>query len=266
MKLPRLRCSGLIALTAIVLLLGCRDRRRHQASHAASAVQADPSATRNATPAEVVGSLLESLARLQRARAAGLGVDSNQEAYDEAMARVWSLAAGADLRERLLQSRSATIPRNLSEEAALTIISESWASMLAHYIEGVRLETLKFVPNQPQGAAAAYVEAHPPGDERVLAELTAANANRGAASEADKPALTTGWLEQPRLRERAIDRGVCPPTAVGITIRLQKFNDGWKVTQVKIGPSKASHPLNRRSTTASGPASSPMNLPPVSHN
>lgn len=187
----------------------------------------------DAPPDRVAKAMLEALCRFQRARVAGLGTPQNKQAYEAAMAQVWSLAAAEDIRQRLIHSGSVSISRTLSVEAALTLMAESWASLIAHYVDGIHPDELQLNPPNPRTAAVGYLEATAPADLARLDELAKHDAS------AD------------RLRSEAMREGLSPTQAAGITIRLLQVGEVWRVSQLDLGPARMG---SNRPTTTSAPA------------
>jgi hypothetical protein len=232
-----------LLFSLLTLLPACEDKRRHQVSHGLDLGAASAPLPASAGPAEVAKAMVEALADVQIARAGGLGTPEARAAYDTALGRVSSLAAREDIFRQAKAANSLTIPRNIDADAAMTLIAESWTSMLAHYAGGARFETLRVQPDQPRTLASVYLELERPEEARQLGEfrsLLMANPPGGADG---KPAPAHSPAFDQALRDRCIQAGFNPPARLAVRLRLIRVGEAWRVSNLELGPALAGpHP------------------------
>jgi hypothetical protein len=234
------RLQVLAATLAMVAFVGpgCDDKRRHGTGQEVTFGEVDAPIGAEATPLEVGQAFLAAVRDAQRTRAGGLGDARAKDAYDNAIARMQSLAARKEICEQVRGSGSPTIPPDVSDAAALTLVCESWISMVAHYVEGFELERLTDITENPTDYATVYLQAANPAEQRRVAEL------RGAINGADAAA-------EVKIRETLLAEGINPRTDVGIEIRLKHIDEVWRVLSVTIGPGPTMTWPPRRQTSQS---------------
>jgi hypothetical protein len=217
-----------------LLAAGCEDRRRHQASEAVALSPADSPVPPEAPPIEVARATLTALADAQRARAAGLGGEEKKRAYERALSQACALAARKEIHEQVASSRALNIPRDITEDAAVNIIVESWISSIAHYCDGIVVDTLRIIPDAPQTDATAQVEAHNPRERERLATIEAETLESGPKGLAGDSAGANPAGRAGSIRDKAVAQGFNYPEGAGIEIRMRKLEGGWKVTRVTV--------------------------------
>lgn len=139
----------------MLVLAGCRDDRRHQATEVTTLEAKADVVAANASPEDVTKALLARLAKAQRARARGLGNEANRDEYLATMAEVRGLAAKSSIFENYRARGGAQVPIDLKEDGAVRIVTESWVSICAHYAD--RLETASMQPPRITGKNAAII-------------------------------------------------------------------------------------------------------------
>lgn len=170
----------------MVVIAGCRDDRRHQASEVTTLEAKADVVAANATPEDVTKALLTRLAKAQRARARGLGIEANRDEYLATMAEVRGLAAKSAIFDNYRTRGGAQVPIDLKEDGAVRIVTESWVSICAHYAD--RLETAAIQPPRITGknavilAEVASVSGSDPNDRskagaRIVCRLSMDSAN-----------------------------------------------------------------------------------------
>lgn len=226
------RCVAFV-MTGIALS-ACEDRRRHEPSEPVAIALAESPVAADAPPKEVARAMLNALSDAQRARAHGLGDPQKKKAYDLALSRIRALSAAKEIHEQVLAARSITIPRDVSESAAITIINEAWISEIAHYCDGILLDTLRLTPESPQSEATAYVEGQNPIEREKFAKMEADLRQASSKAAADSP--SSGATRLAALKARALAEGFnAPPNAI-IELRVRKRGDSWRVLRVSLAP------------------------------
>jgi hypothetical protein len=228
------RRRALFIGSTFVLLLACEDKRRHQPSDPVKVANITTTVPANAPPGDVARDMLSALADAQRARSRGLGGEEKKTAYDEALARIQALTARKEIYDQLVAVKSPNIPRGITPDAALTLITESWISQVAHYSDGVLFDTMRVFPDSPQTEAIVQVEAKNPAESEKLARLEA-EVQRSVQNEpASRPAGSPSPALAEELRRRAIAQGFNSPASAGIELRLHKVDDAWRVFRVGL--------------------------------
>jgi len=233
-----------VALSGI-LICGCDDKRRHSASAGLALSKTPCSLPADAPPGAVAESLARAIAAAQAARADGLGSPERKADYDKALGQIWSFADRSDIYENVRRVHGVGIPVDVSEDAACTLIIESWISEVAHYIAGVNYDTRRITPEQYQADCIVHFEAESPSDKAELASIESSL----PAPATDKDGTTARLAT---IRDRAVEEGFNIPVETSIDITLKKKDDGWRA--VNIGLSMA---LNRSRTVTSMPAKKP---------
>lgn len=240
------RCIGLLFLGVLVSAAGCRDERRHKASEEVAFGEVPPPVPREAPPEEVVKAFVGALTELQHVRASGLGSAEGRERYDRAVATIRSLSARAMIHDRVRKYRSQLVPRDVSENAALRIVIDSWVSMAAHYVDGWLLDTL--TPSGPGAADRVIVrlQAENPRDRRLLSEIEALPEVAAAKAKRDQAGSDGEYLAL--ARAKALKRGFNVPIRAVFTFQLRKVDGAWRVSWMGIGS-----PESPPSSVASAP-------------
>lgn len=231
--------SAAIGVAALGCIGGCEDKRRHQPSDGVIA-STQPALAPDAAPADVVHAFIEAIQEAQRIRAGGLGGKESKEAYDQAMAKIAGLAARSHIHKGLLSMKSPGLPANLTEAAAITMISESWVSMAAYYTDGFMYETLLVYPAPPAQNAVvkATIEAVCPRDEARMAEIEQALFANPPTDAEGNPITRDSESYLHLLREKALSE-VPPfniPVRVRFSIQLFQATDGWRVSAFAMVP------------------------------
>ncbi len=228
---------GLGLLTTCIVAAACNDRRRHQPSEAISIPNASAPVPAGAPPRDVARALLTALADAQRARARGLGDIEKKKAYDQALARISALAAQKEIHEQMLAAKSMTIPRDITQGAAVTIVIEAWISEIAHYADGMFLDTLRLTPESPQSDATASVEAENPSEREKLSRIEADLKEHPPKDGQGSPAPPGSPAYLAALRTKTLAQGFNVPINTAIEIRLRKVDDSWRAFRVGLSAS-----------------------------
>lgn len=217
---------GLILLA--ILIPGCEDKRRHATGRSVDFGESASPVGADAGADAVAMAVLDALREAQLSRSRGLGHPESLAAYEDAMGRLRSLAATAEIHEQLKSAAvSLGLPKNLSAEAAVTHAIENWVSIVAHYVEGYQMASLGVSEVVPNEQAVAFINAENPGNAKDLAELREGSSGAAASAPADD-----------EIRQQAIRRGIVPPGTAGIEIRLKKIDGSWRVLRLGIGPAR----------------------------
>jgi hypothetical protein len=245
-KRTRLIAACAVLITAVSPLYsgGCKDERRHSTASALNLPEAPPPLPANAAPAEVARAFLDSIRDAQHARERGFGRIEQKQKYESAMATLRSLAASRAIYEQVSGGRLATVPKDISEEAAVTLALESWVSLVAHYADGFLLDTITVAMPKPENSrpiATVRLEAERPEDPARLRQL-----EQAAPSAA--PKTSTGEPSAPASNDALRARGVTlrPPLNVpiraAIDITLLNNAGSWRVTGMRLGPGPMPQP------------------------
>ncbi len=216
------------------MLAGCEDKRRHRASEDIEFTAAELDLPDNAAPDVVVDALVRTLQEFQTVRQEGMGKPGNREKYDRSMAALAVLAARDAIHAQLLAHRSPLIPKDVSRETAVRVAVESWASATAHYIHGVKAETLQPRGEQTGNDAVVFVDAENPSERERLDKLLAA---ADFAAVRDKPQSSPEFIE--KVRPAALEDGFNVPISSRLTFTLRRAEGRWRVFKVDIGPTPA---------------------------
>lgn len=234
----RLCFLGIAIALATVTLAGCDDKRRHGTGQEISFGDVEAPVGPEATPLDVGRAFLTALRDAQRTRAGGLGDSNAKAAYDDAIGRMQELAARNEIYKKVQTSGSSSIPPDVTEPAAMTLVCESWISMAAHYVEGFDLEQLTDLTQNPSEYATLYLQAANPNERQRVEEL------RSNVDGADNGV---------EIRKRLLAEGINPQIDVGIDIRLKHIDAGWRVLNMSIGPGRAvTWPPKPQSTDSTG--------------
>ena len=203
MKPSKLSVFALPAAAILVLLAGCRDDRRHQASEVTTLEVKTGVVAADAPPADVTRALLTRLAKAQRARVRGLGIPANRDEYLATMAEVRGLAARTSIFETYRARGGAQVPRDLKEDGAVRVVTDGWVSICAHYAD--KLETATISPLAMTGKNAVVAADLPPEESklassppvrptRIVVRLAMDSSNSWKVQRIDLDAATTTLL------------------------------------------------------------------------
>ena len=248
MKHRRLVLLTRVALFLPFLLAACDDKRRHQASDSVSLADVQSPVSADATPSEVAKAMLSALRDAQNARALGLGSASSKKAYDNALGRLRALTAAKDVQEQIIATKSLTIARDISQDAAVTLVNEAWISQFAHYEAGILLATLRVTPDNPQTDALAQVDAENPREREMLMQFEADLQKSPPVDALGKPAPSVSPAYQEALRTKTLAAGFNVPITAMLEIRMRKVDNAWRVTKAGLAS-----PLSRPKALASRP-------------
>ncbi len=202
-------------------------------SDAVNLVQAPTTRPSEATPRQAVESILAALTDAQTARATGLGTPEKKKAYDAALARIFALAAKSDIHQQML-GKSSTVPKNVTPDAAMTVIAESWISQIAHYTGGFKLDSLRIFPETPQTDATVTIEAVAPIDREALTSIESA-LTATPPKKPDGSPMPPGSTEYTAaIRQTAISAGINVPVTAAIDIKLRKVDGAWRVSRITL--------------------------------
>ncbi|HVP12848.1 MAG TPA: hypothetical protein VMV94_16865 [Phycisphaerae bacterium] len=153
------------------------------------------------------------------------------------MASMRSLAAAHAIYDNARNSRSPSIPADISPDAAVTLALESWVSLLAYYVDGLFLDTMTVTMPNPEAAstATARLEAERPDDAARLRELEARVATGTTTQPAPEPG-TPAYYAALRAQAVALQPPLNIPIRTSITISLVQEAGEWRVVGLQIGP------------------------------
>lgn len=237
----RLFCGLAPFALLLVFNSSCEDKRRHALQHGVDYQATSAPVPGDATPDTIARAFLEAVREAQHARAAGLGSKERKSAYDAAFAKIHSLVAAKEIHRILLQSKSNSLPKDISESAALTNTCESWISLLAHYVDGFRFDTLRNSAQPTEERSFIYLEAANPREESTVLERS-------------RVFPATSAPADDNVRARLIAMGINPSYEAAIDLHLFRTSDGWRVSTVSLGPVRnAPAPVLAPSTQSNSP-------------
>ena len=249
LKRHRAWSLGLLVATviSIVLSTACEDKRRHKVSETLEFEPIPPASGKDATPMQIARETLEAMRDLQHVRRAGLGGEENRQNYENAMGRLFGLAARdhiyAEVKPKRVQSLnregqtrvtvegSPFMPWDVTESAAVRKIVESWTSKTAHYIDGIDWDAMKQAASGEKSATVTVLAEN--ARERERLESIENDVVKAAGGEPIERGSKAYWDQ---VRTRAIAEGFNVPIVAQITISLERQGDGWRVHAVDIGP------------------------------
>lgn len=239
MKMKAQTSARAIVLVATWLaVVGCDDVRRHAAGEGIKLGEAKAPVGADAPPDAVAMATLDALREAQESRALGLGSPEAKDKYESAMQSLRGLAASSEIHERVRKSGSNAVPKDISEAGSVTLTLEAWIASVARYVNGYNLNSIVTSIVSPDQYANAYLTAENEDDRKTLDEIRA-----------DKS------LSEEEVRRIALSKGVCPPIAAGIELRLKKTPAGWRVMKVSVGPAREASPVT--APPVSAPATQP---------
>lgn len=184
--------------------------------------ETEPPVGADAPPEAVALAVLDAMREAQLSRADGLGSPEKKEQYERAMAKLRTLIAAQEVHAQVLESRSPLVPRDVTQEAAVTLAAESWVSLVAHYVEGYKLDTLQTSILVPESFAVSYVNAENPRDAANL--RSAVEENGGTTTRPSDAAIHS-----------VIARGTPPAAEAGIEMRMKYVDGAWRVNAIALG-------------------------------
>ena len=124
-------------------------------------------------------------------------------------------------------------PTDITKDAAVRTVAESWTSVAAHYIDGMDTSTMR-VLKAGQDRMMVTVEAVNAKEQTALAKIRA-DAGMGAA---ETPFKDLTAEQQQKIRTAALAEGFNVPIAAEIKIAMGHTAVGWRVQSVDVGPAK----------------------------
>ena len=231
-----LACLGVALATAS----GCEDQRRHKPSEVVEYATVEPSVASDASPDLVAMALLDALQQFQAIRESGLGRQENRQKYDTAMGTINSLAAQELIHERISKQGSFSVPKDVTKQAALRLVTESWTSIVAHYADGLLFETLKVDSGSQDSRATVRVEVENPHERKRMAEIEALPEIADARGKDGKPLSHTSQEYLDLLRSRTLAEGFNVPIRRRVIISMVREKGVWRVFQLALEPAPRS--------------------------
>jgi len=220
-------------LATLLLLVGCRDVRRLKGGGAEATSTPAPLA-KDASPRDVAQSLLDAAAQARAIRRQGLGSQEALDQYTAVLARVRSLAIRDRLHQLVKQHPTQLTPKDIDEDAAVKLVTESWLAILAHYIDGLPRARFEPVASQTPDRAQVRLVLANPRELETVAKIENEPAMRAMAERAGDH--SPEYLE--KLRDRTLPLGFNAPVEALVTIKLeQRAGGGWGIVHVDLGPS-----------------------------
>lgn len=231
-----------------ILIVGCEDKRRHQPTQQVNFSATQPGLPAGAAPLDVAREALKAMIQMQQARRDGLGAVDRLHAYEQAIGRLHALVARDQIHKEIVESKA--YPADIEETTAVTLMIESWTSMLAHYVDGIDPNTARVKSTQSGNVATVYVQGVNPADAEKLRAIRA------------RLPSETGVENDKRLRSEALKQGLNLPIETGIELRLTRGKGDWRVSDVKlvlplppstaVAPSKGVEPSPGPTSDSSG--------------
>ncbi|MCG8406538.1 MAG: hypothetical protein MI923_15190 [Phycisphaerales bacterium] len=242
-----------VALSASALMMtpGCEDKRRHRSSEDVVFAAVQAPLPDDAAPDDVIKTLLASLKELHSTRQSGLGTPDRKDHYDKTMGEILSLAAQEHIHEGVKKKGSAIIPKNVTKNAAVRLVVESWASMVAHYVDGFLLETISVLSGGKE-IASVRIQVENPRERKLLNEIEALPEITETKDSSGNPLPKTSPDYLKLVRPKALAKGFNVPIRAELQFHLRRVDGAWRVTQLSIGP------VTSR-TTITVPVNSPAN-------
>ncbi|MCA9257401.1 MAG: hypothetical protein KDA33_17260 [Phycisphaerales bacterium] len=227
----------LLLFVSAIALMGCDDKRRHQTSEEVAFKVIEPAAGADASPEAIATEALAAMRDLQRVRAEGLGKGDNRAKYEEAMGRIFGLADQDRIYDMMkpdptTNSGSPFSPTDLSKDAAVRKIAESWTSKTAYYIDGVELATIQVLTPSAKGEERRVVTVVAVNADEVK-KLAAIRSQSGMGA-ADVAFENLTPEQQGKIRTAAIAEGFNVPIEARIRMVVAKTKSGWRVQKVDL--------------------------------
>lgn len=220
-------------LLSALVLAACDDKRRHQLSDAVSFPQTDAAVINGASCDDVVKAMLLSMIEAQKVRAVGFGKAEARQQYDKSMATIQSLMASDKIYESVKKG-SQTVSKSITKNAAMTLVAESWVSIIAHYIDGIAWPTMK-ITTYTGKRATAMVELVNPEEQAMQAEIESSPEVTQAKDASGQPLVKESEEYWKLVRTMAIRKGFNVPARAVLTLTLQNIDDAWRVESLAIG-------------------------------
>jgi len=239
-----LLCCGLVVSS------GCRDERRHKSSEDVEYPVVDAPVPADAPPEQVARAILDALKNLQSVRQNGLGRAGNRHKYDLAMATVESLAAKQRIYKLVQQRGSPVVPKDVSEPAALRLVAESWASIVAHYAGGFLFDTLKADVSRTLNRATVRILVENPDEQKRLEQIEALPEIAHAKDKDAHPLLRGSPEYLKLLRSRTLPEGFNVPIRKQLTLVMIQEEGAWRVLGLTLGPAPPHEAPKRQMSSA----------------
>ncbi|MFH1419057.1 MAG: hypothetical protein ABII12_12330 [Planctomycetota bacterium] len=259
--LARERARRVALLSALGILsfaaLACDDKRRHLPSDEIRTADVAAPLAQTAAPEEVARAFLTAVRDAQHARAHGLGSPEKKRLYDEAMGVLKNLTAVRTVHRDITHTGTTSLPRDISEAAAVTTATESWVSILAHYVDGFDLDSMRIVNGAPVEPSnlTIHLQAEPPEDARRLRELrdTLLANDNAATSDSQASSSAAGFATALREKALALDPPIVLPLAALIQLHLTREDTAWRIRSVSLGRPPSPLPLRPPAATPTPP-------------
>ncbi len=239
--------TGLVLCAVVTCWLGCDDKRRHQTSEAIEFEDVQAPVPDDADAAAVTRAFLEALRDAQHARSRDFQGPQDRAKYDSAMGRIESLAARQAIYQQVVSGGHRSVPADLTVEAAVTMISESWVSIAAYYVDGFMFETTTLLPGVGAAKATtvrARLDAERPEDRSRLTLIETSDDLLNARDPDGKPLDPNSPANTELVRSRALEMkpGFNIPIGVRFEITLRKEDGPWRVSSLRLKPGPARLP------------------------
>ncbi len=217
-----------------MIFVGCDDKRRHKASEDVAFAVVEPPAEANEDPQQIAKRAIQAMRDLQAVRAEGLGKAGNRAKYEEAMGRLFGVADQDQIYSMMKPNRktgggSIQSPVDLTKNAAVRRIAETWTSKTAHYIDGVLPESIQTAKAGEQ-RVVVVVEAVNAAEQAMLTEIRSGDGLGDPAT----PFKQLSTELQAKIRTAALQRGFNVPVEAVIRLYLAQGANGWRVQTVDV--------------------------------
>ena len=226
----------LAAVLCLLLSAGCQDKRRHQSSEEVEFAGVGAPVADEASPETVVLALLDAMVEVQQVRRIGLGRSENKDRYDEFMGTTWSLVDQDRILDGVRKGGLPMVPKDITKNAAVRIVVESWISTVAHYFDGLLLETMATEISRKGDHATVRLEIENPDERQRLDEIEADPQMTGMTGKDGNTLSKTGPEYLDRLRLRTLAEGFNVPIRKRLAIRLSRVGGAWRAYRLELGP------------------------------
>lgn len=260
------RTLGILMILGLLVVAGCEDKRRHQASEKVEFPTVTPAVGKDASAQDTAIALLNALKHLQEIRSQGFGDPANKEKYDQAMGAIAALMDKDEVYLYVVGNRAPGVPLDMKRDAAVRMTAESWTSAVAHYVDGIDFSSVSTI-NLPKGrpvsgdslrltsggdivrergaarefeGAIVRIDAENPGERQKLTRIEADPAV--AARKTVNPDGVPDQSYVSLVRQKALEQGFNVPLRVSFSFELRQLPEGWRAKALTLDAARTSGP------------------------